>query len=410
MEEKYLKYSIEDFTHDLKFIKWVKGGKNQNDWETLIEKNPELTSKIETAKIIVNAFQSSVKDVKEEEMHSVWRNIEVFYISQHKENKMLRIRKMMLRYAAMLTLLIVLGSVMSYFYFNRDNKFPDSEIPSSASNNAKLILPGGEEILLKEKQSELEFDAAGNQIKIDQEKVIDYGNESPSNEMAQVIVPYGKRSDIRLPDGSKVWLNAGSKLIFPQKFTNNKKRHVYLQGEAYFDVSRNEEVPFVVTLDNIDVTVLGTEFNMNDNNYNGQLEIVLVEGGISLKENKNIKSLLKKEIKLKPNQKAIYNKTDDRIEVESDVDVTYFTSWKEGIIEFRRENITNVFKQLSKYYNVKFVTEKSVELNRKISGKLDLKESFNDVMKVVTDAAPITYRIEEGTVYVNSKINILPMR
>ena len=79
-------------------------------------------------------------------------------------------------------------------------------------------------------------------------------------------------------------------------------------------------------------------------------------------------------------------------------------------LEFNRESILNVFKRLSKYYNVHFVTESSVELNRKISGKLDLKDSLEDVLKVVSDAAPITFRIDQDKIYINSKINYLPMK
>lgn len=159
----------------------------------------------------------------------------------------------------------------------------------------------------------------------------------------------------------------------------------------------------------MNVTVLGTEFNIKDNNSDNELEVVLVKGEVSLKEN-SVLNFLGKEVKLIPNQKAVYNKIDNKMVVESEVDVTYFTSWKEGLLEFRRESILNVFKQLSRYYDVRFVTESSVELNRKISGKLDLKESLEDVMKVVSDAAPITYRIEKGKVFVNSKISYLPMR
>jgi ferric-dicitrate binding protein FerR (iron transport regulator) len=223
-----------------------------------------------------------------------------------------------------------------------------------------------------------------------------------------VIIPYGMRSEIKLSDGTKVWLNAGSRLIFPQKFTG-KDRHVFLKGEAFFDVAENKNAPFIVTTDNINVTVLGTEFNMKDNNSDSELEVVLVEGAISLKEN-SVLNFLNKEIKLVPNQKAVYNKIENKMQVESGVDVAYYTSWKEGLLEFRRESILNVFKQLSRYYDVRFVTESNVELNKKISGKLDLKESLEDVMKVISDAAPIAYRFEEGKVYVNSNINYLPMR
>jgi len=106
----------------------------------------------------------------------------------------------------------------------------------------------------------------------------------------------------------------------------------------------------------------------------------------------------------------VYNKENNKTSVESNVDVNYYTSWKEGFLEFNRESILSVFKRLSHFYNVSFVTESSVELNRKISGKLDLKESLEDVMKVIADAAPITFRIEQNKILINSRISYLPMR
>ena len=92
------------------------------------------------------------------------------------------------------------------------------------------------------------------------------------------------------------------------------------------------------------------------------------------------------------------------------MDVAYYISWKEGLLEFNSESILNVFKRLSQFYNVSFVTECGVELNKKISGKLDLKESLEDVMKVISDVAPISFRMDQDKVLVNSKLNYMPMR
>jgi ferric-dicitrate binding protein FerR (iron transport regulator) len=269
-------------------------------------------------------------------------------------------------------------------------------------------LSDGEEILLKEKNTDLQFSNSGTQIKIDKDSVINYQPKADQNAMAQVVIPFGKRSNILLSDGTKVWLNAGSKLIFPQKFTG-KNRKVFLKGEAYFDVFGNKNFPFIVSTDNMNVTVHGTKFNVKDNDSDKELEVVLAEGEVRLKGN-SVMNFLSDEIKLKPNQIAIFNKVDNKTVVQSNVDVDYYTSWKEGVLKFNRESILTVFEGLSRYYNVRFVTENSVELNRKISGKLDLKESLEDVMKVISDAAPITFRIDKDKVFVSSKINYLPMR
>ena len=408
MDKKYIKYSVEDFTQDLNFINWVNKGNDQKDWETLVRENPGLLKEINTAKKIVSALRYKTKDLREDDVYEIYKNIEIFHTRHHRSKPTNQFRKLM-RYAAIFVIILSIGAAIPILYFTRDTDIY-TEIPGDPSNisEAKLILSDGEEILLNKKQTDLQFNASGNQIKIDHDSIINYNLKTDPNAMAQVVIPFGKRSNISLSDGTKVWLNAGSKLIFPQKFTG-KNRKVYLKGEAYFEVFKNKEIPFIVSADNMNVTVHGTEFNMRNNDFENDLEVVLVEGAVSLRENSAI-NVLDKEIKLTPNQKAVYNKAENKTIVESNVDVACYIAWKDGFFEFDRESILNVFKKLSKYYNIQFVTERSVELNRKISGKLDLKDSLEDVLKVVSDAAPITFRIDQDKIYINSKINYLPMR
>ena len=405
---KYVKYSIEDFAQDLNFINWVKNGVGKKDWDDFVRENPNLSEDINTARTIVTGFGFNTRDIKQEDVYELYKDIETYYNEHHPSRSVLRFRKFM-KYAAIFVLFFAVGAAIPVYYYFAGKADMYTEIASSVSNGteAKLILSGRGEILLKEKHSDLRFNASGNQIKIDKDSIVNPENVD-TKAMAQVIIPYGKRSSILLSDGTKVFLNAGSKLVFPQKFSG-KNRKVYLKGEAFFDVFKNKEVPFIVSTDNINVTVHGTEFNVRDNNSENESEVVLVEGSVSLKDN-SMMNFLGKETRLIPNQKAVYNKENNKTSVESNVDVNYYTSWKEGFLEFNRESILSVFKRLSHFYNVSFVTESSVELNRKISGKLDLKESLEDVMKVIADAAPITFRIEQNKILINSRISYLPMR
>ena len=408
MDIKYVKYSIEDFAQDLNFINWVKNGVGKKDWDDFVRENPNLSEDINTARTIVTGFGFNTRDIKKQDVYESYKDIESYYNEHHPSRSVFRFRKFM-KYAAIFVLFFAVGAAIPVYYYFAGKADMYTEIASSVSNGteAKLILSGRGEILLKEKHSDLRFNASGNQIKIDKDSIVNPENVD-TKAMAQVIIPYGKRSSILLSDGTKVFLNAGSKLVFPQKFSG-KNRKVYLKGEAFFDVFKNKEVPFIVSTDNINVTVHGTEFNVRDNNSENESEVVLVEGSVSLKDN-SMMNFLGKETRLIPNQKAVYNKENNKTSVESNVDVNYYTSWKEGFLEFNRESILSVFKRLSHFYNVSFVTESSVELNRKISGKLDLKESLEDVMKVIADAAPITFRIEQNKILINSRISYLPMR
>ncbi len=300
-----------------------------------------------------------------------------------------------------------IGAAIPFLYFKKINvQFSEIKVYPTESNEARLITANGKEILLKGDQPDLKLNSSGNQLKIDRDSMVSLDSET--NRLAELVVPYGKRSNIQLADGTTVWLNAGSKLIFPQKFTG-KNRKVFLKGEAYFDVFKNKDIPFIVSTDKMNVTVHGTRFNMRDNETDNEMEIVLVEGAVSLKEN-GVLNILGKEIKLVPNQKAVFNKTDSKTSIESNVDVSNYISWKDDLLEFDQESILNVFNRLSRFYNVRFVTENNVEMSKKISGKLDLKESLEDVLKVVSDAAPITFRIEMDKVFVTSKMKGMPMQ
>ena len=319
MDNKYIKYSVEDFTQDLNFINWVNNGINQKEWEDFVRKNPNLSKDINTARKIVCTLRYSEKELQEEKRGEVYDKIETFFTLYHKSKRTIRFRKIM-QYAAIFILILSIGSAIPIFYFTRNSdKF--SEIISKPSNikEAKLILSGGEEVLLNKKQSDLQFNAAGNQIKIDKDSIINYDKETDQNAMAQVIIPYGKRSSILLSDGTKVWLNAGSKLVFPHKFSG-KNRNVFLNGEGFFDVFKNKDVPFIVSTGNMNVTVQGTEFNIRNNDSDNAMEVVLVEGAVSLKDN-SMMNVLGKEIRLLPNQKAVLNKTENKTTIESNVDV-----------------------------------------------------------------------------------------
>lgn len=407
MDKKYTKYLAEDFAQDVDFINWVIKGDDKNAWDDFVRENPDQLKDINIAKSIVSSLRMNKANLRDGSEYEIFEKIEAFYTLHHQTKQTFRFKRL-LQYAALIVLVLAIGAAIPTFYFTRKtDHYTEIASSSSESNEARLILANGEEIVLKDKLSDLQFNTTGNQIKIDKDSIINYKRKSTDNAMAQVIIPYGKRSSLLLSDGTKVWLNAGSKLTFPQKFSG-KNRKVFLKGEAYFDVFKNKDIPFIVSSEGMNVTVHGTAFNFRNNDLESDLEVVLVEGLVTMKDNNT--KFSGKEIQLIPNQKAVYDKTTSKTSVEYGVDVERYTSWKEGLLEFDRESILNVFKRLSRYYNVGFVTESSIELNKKISGKLDLKDSLEDVMKVISDVAPISFRIDQNKVIVNNKVKNMPMR
>lgn len=406
VDKKYTKYSVEDFTQDTKFINWVTDGTGDKEWEDFIEQNPELSKDIRLASKIVAALRYKKSDLDVGDINEVYKNIEVFYKLHHQSKRKIGLRKLM-QYAAVLVLVLAVGAAIPIIYYTRSQvQFSETPISLTEVRDSRLITSGGKEILLKGTKSDLSVNNSGEQVKIDRDSIVDL--DSKAGQMAELIVPYGKRSNIQLSDGTKVWLNAGSKLVFPQKFSG-KNRKVFLKGEGYFEVAKNKDLPFIVSTNKIDIRVHGTKFNVNNFDTEKDIEVVLVEGEVGLKEN-NLMNLFSNEIKLIPNQKAVYDKLSNKTEVESNVDASYYISWTNGLLEFNKESILFVFERLSRYYNVRFVTDDRVELYRNISGKIDLKESLETVMKVISDAAPISFRISENQVFVNQKIQPLLKR
>lgn len=208
-----------------------------------------------------------------------------------------------------------------------------------------------------------------------------------------LIVPYGKRSEVVLSDGSKVWLNSGSKLIFPAIFSNDK-REVYLEGEAIFEVTHNEKKSFIVKSKNQDIEVLGTIFNVSNYSDDDSIFTVLKSGSVQIHyKNDNLISS-KKHLKIAPNTLATYNKKAKRIDT-STVNVETYFSWRDGVFVFKNDALKTIMKKLSRYYNVDIIINDENLSNQMFSGYLDVNEDLDHVLKIINQAetSPFTYKM-----------------
>ena len=204
-----------------------------------------------------------------------------------------------------------------------------------------------------------------------------------------LVVPRGKRSSLQLPDGSKVWVNAGSVLRFPSTFAS-EKRMIQVQGEIYIEVVRDESKPFYVQTPKFTVNVLGTSFNVSAYSDEELQSVVLVKGQVAVKTEMN------EEIQLIPNQKLEMNDHKNKV---VPVDVYDYTSWKDGILQFKGETVAEVLKRLSRYYNVEIKCDPSVA-GRRCGGELILFDDVNQVMKSLSLLYEFTYRFESETIII----------
>jgi ferric-dicitrate binding protein FerR (iron transport regulator) len=274
--------------------------------------------------------------------------------------------------AASIILLIGIGGTLFYL------AHPVKTAPEIISGNtdyrdAKLILSNGKTVLLNNKQSKVQFSANGIDILLNDSSGIVQTLEKEG--LNQLIVPFGTRTDIILSDGTKVFLNSGSKLEFPPVF-KGKSRQVILEGEAYFEVAPDKDKPFYVKTDAFSTKVYGTKFNIQVYKSDDLSNIVLVEGKVSVLP---VKEQNSPGILLAPNQKASIAKNDPTFIVTNVEDTDAYTAWVKGYLTFSNEEISAVLKRVARYYNVEIETALP-ENTEKIYGKLDLKDDLERVL------------------------------
>jgi len=226
-------------------------------------------------------------------------------------------------------------------------------------------------------------------------------NQTNGNRQEQVIMQtvssrQGMVTQFALADGTKVWLNSGSQLQFPNCFSGDK-REVMLKGEAFFEVTKNEKQPFRVNANELKVEVLGTSFNVVSFDDDNQSEVVLVTGKVALSyENGQIK---KEYGTMHCGQRAIYEKGKQKVFTE-EVDIDKYIAWRDGSLIFRDDAMEDVVKRLSRWFNVE-ITINDPEIKNYIYKATFRNENLTQVLNLLKLSAPIDYRITDRKVLPN---------
>ncbi|MCE5344848.1 MAG: DUF4974 domain-containing protein [Bacteroidales bacterium] len=204
-----------------------------------------------------------------------------------------------------------------------------------------------------------------------------------------IEVPIGQRTCLRLADGTTVWLNAKTKFSFPDRFKKDF-REVKLDGEAVFDVSHNEKVPFIVKAKKFNVRVLGTEFNVYAYDNSNIFEVALVKGKVLLEKNAS----KEKSVELIPNQIATYNEQNKSLEIQTK-DTFESLYWKEGIYSFNNQLLSSIIQRLERYYEVNINVKDPEILESKFTGKFRYSDPIDVILEVVRKSTSFKY-IREG--------------
>ncbi len=215
-------------------------------------------------------------------------------------------------------------------------------------------------------------------------------------EFNQLIIPKGTFYHLVLSDGTKVWLNADSKIKYPVSFGQDK-REVSLRGEGYFEVAKDSARPFIVSTDKMDVKVLGTTFDVNTYEDEGKSFVVLVEGLVEVSAGKGESRIIT------PGYMAEVDMHDVQAKIHvSKCDTEHYIAWKSGNFSFRNASLTEILKRVSRYYDVTVIREQVFE-EEYYTGDVSSDVSLESLLAVIESSTSVSFKVERKIVYVQKK-------
>lgn len=296
------------------------------------------------------------------------------------------------KYAAVILLFVSMGI---FWFVNEEEQEVENVAVTKiehGSMKAQLVLANGRRVdLVPETNLQLEEEGGTRILTLD--NMVKYsGMDSLVGQSTEVkyntlIVPRGGEFSLELADGTRVWLNTESKLRYPVAFTGDERR-VEMDGEVYFEVAKNREKPFVVTVNGVDIRVLGTSFNVSA--YQEDVVTTLVTGKVQLKKGDE-------QVVLLPNQQAIWS--DDKFKVKQ-VDARNCVLWKEGIFYFEDVDLEMILDDMARWYNVNIFYVNPTLKKMKFSVEIKRYEDINEILRRIEQTKRVKFEIKDRTINV----------
>ena len=298
-----------------------------------------------------------------------------------------RLRRVMRRwsYAAAV---VLAAAVAGAFFLKRDlPQQPSLPAELAWGQVPVLVMPNGERRVLPQNDTTVLWQEQGGDIHIDSRTLIMEGETGEEREPVYytVNIPYGGEYNLVLPDGTRIYLNAGTTLRYPDHFAGGS-REIFLSGEAYLEVSRDTSRPFIVRTDDMDVRVLGTVFNVNaypDGNY---VRTTLVEGKVET-------SCGGERIVMKPGTQVAYDKATRQADYFP-VDVRHFISWKDGYYDFRDMTLGELMQIFVRWYDVDVRFANPLLENLRFSGRLRRYEDVSGLFEQLEYTGDVAFDVK----------------
>lgn len=340
-------------------------------------------------------------------------------ILQHQPVVVMKLEKrrpaMIMAAAAVLALLFA----GTWFYFNTSDSVKSGTKNVAKADHKQTIMPGSDKaILTLSDGSVIVLDSTGNGtlalqgnskvIKLNDQVV--YNNNQQGGTAVETTyntlsTPRGGQYMLTLEDGTRVWLNAASSIRYPSVF-NAAERTVELTGEAYFEVAKNPAKPFKVSVQGMEIQVLGTHFNVMAYSDEAAVKTTLLEGSVKVSGtqpqtiNPSLRGTKQKPQILIPGQQAQQNKAGE-LKIMNDVDIEQVVAWKNGYFQFNRDGIEVIMKQIARWYDVEISYEGKIPV-REFGGKISRNSDIRDILKVL-ELSNVLFRIEGKKIIVMTR-------
>jgi len=307
-----------------------------------------------------------------------------------------------LKYAAAILIPISIGVFVMLQTAQVENDLLSSNIDliGPGSSKAELLLADGERVTL-DKNDTLFEKIDGTEIH-NLSGVLSYKtnlNKTKLETYNTLNIPRGGEYQLQLADGTKVWLNSATSFKYPTNFTGDK-RIVYLSGEAFFDVSHNKDMPFIVKVDDLNVKVLGTSFNVKAYSEEDEVLTTLVDGKVEVLAqgmDARLKTILR------PDFQARYLKSSKTVKVDS-VNTEIFISWKDGVFILDNANLEEISEILSRWYDVNFFFANEKVKENHFTGRMKKYENLQDILELLEQLSDVEFEIKNKAVIVQEKV------
>ena len=374
-----------------KLLKYCQGELSKEDEEEVrrvVERNPELKALVE-----------ELRD--KERIGETVRLLEKFDAERAlRKVGLVRSGKFGRRWWWAAASVALVAGVAALFYLRPESKLPEpvlAEEVSAGRVRAVLYSATGERwdldtlSVVRDEEENVRFSNEDGVLTVEEDTV----REEADAVFNKVEVPYGGIYSLVLADGTKVYLNSGSSLEFPSRF-GKKERLVKVSGEAYFEVAKNKEWPFVVSAGETGVKVLGTEFNVKSYADEAGVYTTLVEGSVAIL--RGGKELLR----LRPGEQSYYNKGVGNVTVK-EVDTGVFTAWKDGMFYFKDMTLGEILKTIARWYDVEVFYVNAGVQGIVYNGKMPMYSGIGDVLRKFELSGEVRFELNGRTLTVYEK-------